>query len=159
MLLRLIAAFIIIPLVELFLLLRVAEATSALTAFAIVVITGVIGSYLARREGLMVWTRFQTALQQGRMPSVEIQDGLMVIFAAALLLTPGLLTDALGFTLLTPMGRNLFRGFVLSKFTRGINVHVTTPGFDSDPYAVDPQMHRSEASHTIDVDAIPRKAR
>ena len=158
MLLRLFAAFVIIPLVELVLLLRLSEATSPLTTIAIVIVTGLIGSYLARREGLMAWTRFQSALAEGRLPSVEIQDGLMVVFAAALLLTPGLLTDALGFTLLTPVGRSLIRRYAVRRFFRGANVQVTG-SFQTDPYDDHRQPHeRSMESKTIDVEAVRRES-
>ena len=88
MLLRLLVAFIVVPLVELYLLLQLAELTSAMTTFLVVIVTGVIGSYLARREGAMAGHRFRTALAEGRAPSREIQDGLMIVFAAALLLIP-----------------------------------------------------------------------
>ncbi|MEO9591960.1 FxsA family protein [Rhodopirellula bahusiensis] len=113
---RLLALLIIVPFIELVLLLRLADATSWLTTLMIVVITGVIGSFLARREGLATWFRFQSAMSQGKMPSREIQDGLMIAFASALLLTPGLLTDALGFTLLTPPGRRLIGGWLRNRF-------------------------------------------
>ncbi|EKK00722.1 FxsA cytoplasmic membrane protein [Rhodopirellula baltica SH28] len=113
---RLLALLIVVPFIELILLLRLADATSWLTTLLIVVITGIIGSFLARREGLATWFRFQSAMSQGKMPSREIQDGLMIAFAAALLLTPGLLTDALGFTLLTPPGRRLIGGWLRHRF-------------------------------------------
>ncbi len=130
---RLLAAFIVIPLMELYLLLRLADATSVITTFAIVLGTGILGSFLARREGTLAWFRFRSALAEGRMPSREIQDGLMVVFAAALLLTPGLLTDTLGFLLLIPAGRNLVRTYILSRYVSRVNFHVMTPGERGNP--------------------------
>jgi len=123
MLIRLFAAFILIPLIELILLLRLAEATDWLTTLGIVVVTGIIGSLLARREGVQAWVRFQSALSQGRMPSKEIQDGLMIAFAAALLLTPGLLTDAAGFLLLTPWGRRWVSGRLRRRWAGRVGWH------------------------------------
>ena len=123
MLIRLFAAFILIPLIELILLLRLADATDWLTTLGIVVVTGIIGSLLARREGVQAWVRFQSALSQGRMPSREIQDGLMIAFAAALLLTPGLLTDGVGFLLLTPFGRLLVSGWFRRRWAGRIRWH------------------------------------
>lgn len=156
MFLRLLAAFIIVPLVELYLLLQLASVTSVATTFAIVVITGIIGTMLARREGMMAWFRFQTALAEGRMPSKEIQDGLMIVFAAALLLTPGLLTDFLGFTLLIPAGRELIRRLVLKRYIGRFNVQVTSfDGFQAEP------LHREHrggyGGNTIDAEAVERK--
>jgi UPF0716 protein FxsA len=155
MLIRLFAAFIIVPLVELYLLLQLASITNVATTFMVVVVTGVIGSLLARREGVMAWFRFQSALSEGRMPSREIQDGLMIVFAAALLLTPGLLTDALGFTLLVPAGRELVRRLVLRRYLQKFKVQVTTSaGFQTET------LHREDRSsgYTIDADAVQRKS-
>lgn len=154
MLIRLFAAFVIVPLIELFLLLQLASYTSAPTTIMVVVVTGILGSILARREGMMAWFRFRSALAEGRMPNREIQDGLMVVFAAALLLTPGLLTDALGFTLLIPAGRELIRRAVLNRYMRRFKVQVSTFDGQSEP------LHREErgSSYTIDAEAVPRKS-
>lgn len=154
MLFRLLVAFIVIPLIELYLLLQLADYTSVAATFLLVVITGIIGSMLARREGVMAWFRFQSALSEGRMPSREIQDGLMIVFAAALLLTPGLLTDLLGFTLLVPWGRDFVRRVVLSRYTKRFNVKFTT---NADHH--DQSLHRKdrESGYTIDAEAFERR--
>ena len=157
MFLKLFAAFVIIPLIELYLLVQLSFATGLGTTIAIVITTGILGSMLARREGTIAWVRFQQALAEGRMPSREIQDGLMVVFAAALLLTPGLLTDFLGFTLLVPPGRALIRKYVLSRYMKGFQVHVG-PGFGpgsafdppndfADDFANDEQTIDAKAVH------------
>lgn len=155
---RLLAAFIFIPLIELYLLLQLAQATSALTTFAVVIITGFIGSYLARREGVMALTRFQAALGEGRMPSKEIQDGLMIVFAGALLLTPGILTDAFGFTLLVPVGRDLIRRFVLPRMVGNVNVQVFTPNgpVQTDAKPPNPAFPEDDEGYTIDAEAVRR---
>lgn len=135
---RLLAAFILIPLVELYLLLQLAHATSVGTTLMIVIVTGIIGSYLAKREGIKTLSRFQDAVRQGRMPSKEIQDGVMIIIAGALLLTPGIFTDAFGFTLLIPIGRDFIRRVFLSRFIGRFNVHVVTgtqTPTSSEPYS------------------------
>ena len=158
MLIRLLLAFTIIPFVELYLLLQLAEATSALATFCVVILTGMIGSYLARREGLAAWQRFHGALGEKRMPSREIQDGLMIVFAAALLLTPGLLTDAFGFIMLVPVGRDFMRKHVLGRFFRGFQVQVTGgttaagEAFQTGPL----NRNYSNDSNTIDAKAVRR---
>lgn len=157
MLFKLLAAFIVVPLIELYLLLQLAQLTSASTTFLVVIITGVIGSLLARREGIAAWHRFRTALAERRAPSREIQDGLMVVFAAALLLTPGLLTDTLGFILLVPAGRDLMRRWVLARYTRRFNVQIDTgrgPGPES-PSRVDRRGSRGQ--YTVDAEAVRQK--
>lgn len=161
MLIRLLAAFIVVPLVELYLLLRLADLTSVATTFAVVVVTGIIGSLLARREGTMAWYRFRAALAEGRVPNHEIQDGLMIVFAAALLLTPGLLTDFVGFLLLIPFGRNLFRRYVLPLFLGRVQVQVSSfesPGPSGRPRQ-DDRIYSSNNRHgyTIDAESVQRK--
>lgn len=153
---KLLVAFIVVPLVELYLLFRIAEFTSPLATLALVIVTGMIGSFLAKREGAMAWYRFQTALGEGRMPSREIQDGLMIVFAAALLLTPGLLTDLVGFTLLIPWGRELIRRYVLKPYVGRMNVHVVS-GREMDAGQT-PDFETHRASHvTIDAKVNERR--
>jgi len=123
MLLRLFLIFAIVPPLELYILLRLASIAGVGTTIVIVVATALIGSYLAKMQGILAWWRFRDALAQGRMPSAEIADGLMVIFAAALLLTPGLLTDLFGFTLLVPYSRRILRGWLVHRIGRNMRVN------------------------------------
>lgn len=148
---RLLLAFILIPFVELMLLLRMAEATGWKTTLGLVVVTGIIGSFLARREGLAAIARFRKALGEGRIPGREIQDGLMIAFAAALLLTPGLLTDALGFALLTPPGRFWIGGLLRRRYAGSFQVH--TSGFGQ------AGPRRSNQPDPTDTDAPPNRPR
>ena len=148
MLFRLLLLFITVPLIELYLLLQLASVTGAGATFLLVIVTGIIGSWLAKREGVIAWHKFHDALGQGRVPSREIQDGLMIVFAAALLLTPGILTDIVGFVLLVPAGRNLVRKLVLSKLSRGFkNVEVRTTHFESGPLYNDYDDSRTVEGH------------
>ena len=152
---RLLAAFILVPLIELMLLIQLATYTSLGTTIILVIVTGILGSWLARREGVIAWFRFQSALAEGRAPSHEIQDGLMIVFAAALLLTPGLLTDAVGFTLLLPQGRELIRRTLLKRYMQRFKVHFRTPdGFAPEPLNRTPR----DSSFTIDAESFERKA-
>lgn len=121
MLLRLFLLFAIVPPLELYLLLRLANIAGIGTTILIVVSTAIVGSMLARQQGMMAWWRFRDALAHGRMPSNEIADGLMVIFAAALLLTPGLLTDTAGFLLLIPFTRNFLRRWLVKRISQNMS--------------------------------------
>lgn len=146
MLFKLLVAFIVIPLVELALLMKLAQVTSIGTTIALVVVTGVIGSYLARREGLATLRRFQQSLSAGRLPRRELQDGLMIVFAAALLLTPGLLTDAVGFALLIPAGRGFVRRTLLKRYLGRFQVQIIGRHADAG----------GQSPRTIDVEAVAR---
>lgn len=146
MLIKLLLAFILIPLVELFLLVWIADQTSLLATVALVIVTGVIGSILARRQGLQAWQRFRGATAEGRLPGREIQDGLMIAFAAALLLTPGILTDIAGFLLLTPAVRNVLRQAVFRKLTGKLQAHVARGPMGAARAAASGEVERGRAA-------------
>lgn len=124
MLVRLLLVFTIVPLVELGVLLWLGQHTSWWFTLALVVTTGAIGSWLARQEGLRCWRRFQRELASGQLPADPLLDGLMILVAGALLITPGVLTDALGFALLLPPFRRVVRRLV----KRRIQMRVFVPG-------------------------------
>lgn len=125
MLIRLLALFICVPFIELVLMLRLADATSWWLTLTIVLVTGVIGSLLARREGVAAIVRFREALADGRMPGREIQDGMMIAFAAVLLLLPGLLSDAFGLFLLTPFGRRVTIAYLRRRYAGKLQVYTS----------------------------------
>jgi len=102
---RLLLLFTVVPLVELYLLIRLGRATSAGTAVAVVIGTGLLGAVLARREGLRCWLEIRRRLAAGQMPADALIDALLVLAAGTLLITPGLLTDAAGLLLLLPPTR------------------------------------------------------
>ena len=108
--------FIALPLVELALLLRVAQAIELGPTIALVLVTGVLGAALARREGFRTWMRVQADLAAGRMPTSEIVDALLILVAGVLLVTPGLITDGIGFALLIRPVRNALKRKVAHHF-------------------------------------------
>lgn len=116
MLARLFLLFLVVPLVELALLIRVGQAIGFWPTVAIVAGTAFAGSFLARREGLAAWTRIQSALAGGRVPGAELVDGLIILVAGALLLTPGVLTDVVGLLGLLPPSRAVIRRLLVNRF-------------------------------------------
>ncbi|MBC8259318.1 MAG: FxsA family protein [SAR324 cluster bacterium] len=115
MLLKLFLAFTIIPVVEIYLLIKIGSVFGALTSIVLVVLTGFLGAYLARIQGLQTLFRIQESLREGRMPSGELLDALLIGIAGLVLLTPGFLTDAVGFILLVPTTRNVIKYWLFSK--------------------------------------------
>ncbi len=105
MLLRLILLFTVIPLIELYLLIQVGGYLGTLPTIGIVLITGIIGGLLARSQGLNVQRQIRTDLQNGIIPTDSLIDGLFILIAGALLITPGMLTDVCGFSLMVPRFR------------------------------------------------------
>jgi len=102
-------AFILVPLAELAVLIAVGDWIGLVPTLILLLVVSVAGAWLAKREGLAAWTRFQRALAEGRMPTVEVADGAMILLAGALLLTPGFLRDVVGILLLLPPTRAMAR--------------------------------------------------
>ncbi len=115
MLLRLLLLFTIIPLVELYLLIRLGTYIGAVETVAIVIGTGVVGGLLARSQGLAVVNRVRTDLSQGRVPAESLFDGLLILVSGAMLITPGLMTDGLGLFFLIPWTRQAFKSWLKRK--------------------------------------------
>lgn len=101
--------FFALPLLELAVLIQVGESMGVLNTIALLIVISIAGAVLCKREGLAVWRRFKTTLEKGQIPSTEILDGVLVIFAGALLLTPGFISDILGISLLLPPSRAAVR--------------------------------------------------
>lgn len=101
--------FLVIPILEIAFLIQVGEVIGFVPTFILLIGISIAGGVLAKREGVAVFRRFQAALAKGEMPSKEIIDGVLILFGAALLLTPGFLTDFLGLALLIPPSRAVVR--------------------------------------------------
>lgn len=121
MLFRLFLLFTVLPLVELTLLLLLGRYTNVATAVGFVIVTAIIGAVLLRWQGLAAWRRVQDDLRAGRMPTDSLIDGLLIVLASVLLVTPGVLTDVIGITLLVPWFRVWYRRLAIwyfkSRFT------------------------------------------
>ena len=104
--LKLLLAFTIIPIIEIYLLIEIGSFFGVLTAITFVILTGFLGAFMARMQGLQTLFRIQESLREGRMPSGELLEALLIVIAGLVLLTPGFLTDSAGFLLLIPTTRN-----------------------------------------------------
>lgn len=113
---RLLLLFLLTPAVELGLLIQVDRLIGFGPTIGLIVATGIAGSYLARREGLNTWQRLNERLQAGDLPGKELMDGVIILVAGALLVTPGVLTDVVGFIGLLPPTRALVRKVLLRRF-------------------------------------------
>ena len=125
MFIRLLAVFIIIPLVELVILIKVGSYIGLWPTILIVVLTGVVGAALARYQGFLIINKIRADVSSGRVPARELIDGLLVLIGGIVLLTPGFLTDICGFFLLIPFTRNLIKGIVRSQFEKMANYRTT----------------------------------
>ena len=134
--LRLFLLFIVLPAAELALLIEIGRHLGTLATLALIVVTGALGAGLARQQGLRVLEQVQGELAAGRLPAGPMLDGLLILLAAAVLVTPGVITDAFGFLCLTPGFRSLVKGDILRRLERAVaeqrlHLHV----FDGHPQA------------------------
>ncbi len=113
---RLILLFVLVPFLELIILLKIAAWTSGWWTVALVVFTGIVGAALARRQGWGVIRQLQAEVEAGQLPTTTLIDALMIFVAGALLITPGVLTDLFGFSLLIPACRRVYRAALLKLF-------------------------------------------
>ncbi|MFH2218548.1 MAG: FxsA family protein [Pseudomonadota bacterium] len=126
MLLKLFLAFTLIPLVELYLLIKIGTVVGVLNTLALVALTGFVGAYLARMQGMQTMLRVRSQIEQGIMPAEDLIDAVIIFVAGILLLTPGLLTDIVGLLLLYPTSRFYFKRWLRKKFDQLIqNPNVT----------------------------------
>ena len=140
---KLFLLFIIVPAIELGLLIQMGVYLGTWPTLALIVFTGVLGAYLARLQGLSVLTRAQEQMSAGELPAGSLADGVMILLAGALLMTPGILTDALGFLLLVPAFRGRVKAIALKRFRNAVDehrlhVHVSGMGIDMDDFEEGP---------------------
>ena len=126
--LLLIAAFIVVPLAELAVIIEVGQAIGVPLTIAILLADSVLGGILMRAQGRAAWRRLQEAMGAGRMPHREVLDGVLVVFGGALLLTPGFLTDVVGLLLLIPPTRAIARRIAGRLLARRVVVGVVGRG-------------------------------
>ena len=107
--------FFLTPLVEMYILIEVGGQIGATSTVLLVFITAVVGVAILRREGFRTLTKGLSRLQQGQVPAIEVVEGLLLAVAGALLLTPGFVTDFVGFTILAPLIRNNIAKRILAQ--------------------------------------------
>jgi UPF0716 protein FxsA len=120
MLLKLFLAFTLIPMLELYLLIEMGTVLGVLNTLALVILTGFVGAYLARMQGMQTMLRVRSQLQQGIMPAEDLIDAVIIFVAGIVLLTPGLITDTAGLLLLFPTSRLYFKRWLRRRFDRWI---------------------------------------
>lgn len=117
---RLLLLFVAVPAVELALLIEIGSRIGTLATLALIAVTGVAGASLARRQGLRVVRGLQSEVAEGRLPAAVLVDGVIILIAGALLITPGILTDAVGFLCLVPAFRTWVRGILRRRLERAV---------------------------------------
>ena len=135
---RLLLLFVVLPAVELALLIELGSRFGTLHTLALIVLTGVFGASLARGQGLSVLRQIQAEVAAGQLPAASLVDAAIILVAAALLVTPGVLTDGFGFLCLIPAFRGVVKRILwrrLEDSVRQNRVHVDVE-FESSPRPV-----------------------
>ena len=121
--------FVLMPLLELYVLVQVGRVIGAGWTIALLLVSGFLGTWLIRHEGGRAWRALRDAIESGRMPAAEIADGALILLGGALMLAPGFVTDAVGVLLILPFTRPLFRGLLSGVVARRITtVDMPRPG-------------------------------
>lgn len=114
---------IAMPVIEIIVLLLSGNVIGFWPTLFLIVATGLIGAYLAKRQGMETWKKAQEQIRYGMMPGNEIIDGICIFFGAALLLSPGLISDIIGLILVFPPTRNLLKPivirFIMNRMNKG----------------------------------------
>lgn len=117
--LLLLVLLIVAPLVELYVIIQVAQVIGGWETLALLIVVSAVGAWLLKQQGLSVIRRVAAAVDEGRVPDKELVDGLLILVAGALMLAPGFVGDVIAYLLLLPPTRALFRAPLVKRFARG----------------------------------------
>ncbi len=120
--------FVVVPILELFLLIRLGQVVGAWWTILILIGDAVLGSWLVKREGARTWRALQEALASHRMPAAELADGALILIGGTLLITPGFISDVAGLVCILPFTRPAARGVLARIITRRLAVVATQQG-------------------------------
>ena len=135
--------FIAIPLIELYFIIVVGEAIGAFWTVMLVILTAVVGVTLLRLQGMSTLMRAQRNMSQGQIPAMEMMEGIALAVAGVLLITPGFITDFIGFLCLVPASRRAIIHYLMKKAT----LHTSFSGFQSSHQGFQQDMHHDARPH------------
>ena len=123
----LLVAFVVVPLLEIYVIIQVGQVIGAWWTIALLVADSIFGSWLVKREGGRAWLALRIALAEGRMPARELADGALIVVGGTLMLAPGFVSDVFGALLILPVTRPLGRRVLARLITRRLVVADPTP--------------------------------
>jgi len=115
---KLLILFVIVPVTELYILIEVGKKIGSLTTIGVIILTGIIGAYLVKGQGFMILKKIQNDLNEGIMPGDSLIQGAIILTGGIFLLTPGFVTDIIGFIFLIPVSRGVVKKYLL-KWLKG----------------------------------------
>ena len=114
----LLVAFVVVPLVEIYVIVQIGQVIGAWWTIALLVVDSLLGSWLIKREGSRAWRALRTALDEHRMPARELADGMLILIGGTLMLTPGFVSDIFGILCILPFTRPLGRRVLAGVISR-----------------------------------------
>lgn len=141
--------FIIVPIIEITVLINVGEAIGAWNTIGLVLLSAFIGVNMLRHQGLSTLMRAQQRAEMGEIPGQEMVEGIVLAVGGALLITPGFVTDVIGFSCLLPWTRQTFAKSLLGRFTVVASRH-HSPHFDTNNYGRNPNFNDSSYNNASD---------
>lgn len=151
---KLFVLFVLVPAVELYLLILIGQQIGALETFGIILATGLLGSFLAKTQGLATWIKLQKKLATGQIPGKELLDGAIILISAAFLLTPGVLTDIVGLLGLFPVTRSIFRKALMPWLIKIFNRQAMSGAVRFQATSFDPENTTSHSAPQYHGDSI-----
>ncbi|MCL6476884.1 MAG: FxsA family protein [Peptococcaceae bacterium] len=118
--LKLLAIFIIIPFIELYIIIQIGSKIGFWPTLALILVPGLLGAAMARSQGIAVFSAVKREIARGRLPGTKILDGILIFCGGLLLITPGVLTDILGLSVFFPGMRKIYRNLLVHRFLRAV---------------------------------------
>jgi UPF0716 protein FxsA len=152
----LLVAFVVVPLVEIYVIIQVGQVIGAWWTIALLVADSILGSWLVKHEGGRAWRALRTALAEGRMPARELADGALIVVGGTLMLTPGFVSDVVGMLFILPftrpVGRRLLARFIGRRMVVApLQGHVRSPG---PGHGSGPSTHRRPGPDVVRGDVV-----
>ncbi|MCK4836909.1 MAG: FxsA family protein [Candidatus Aminicenantes bacterium] len=117
---KLLLIFVFVPLVELYVLIKLGKYLGTETTILIVILTGILGAAFARSQGAGIISKIRNSLNQGKIPGQEMIEGILILTGGIMLITPGFITDLVGFSLILPFSRAFYSNIALSYLEKKI---------------------------------------
>jgi len=146
---------VVVPIVEVTVLVAVGRAIGAWQTLGLLLVESLLGAWLVRREGAHAWAALVTALRTGRMPSRELTDAALILVGGTLLLTPGFVTDVVGFAFVLPFTRRLARVLLVHLVERRLLAGLGPGGSFGGPFGAGPRPGRTVRGTVIDPETRP----
>jgi UPF0716 protein FxsA len=149
-------ALLVVPILELWVIVQVAQGIGFLETLALLIAISIAGAWLLKQQGIATWRRLQNTIERGEVPAQEVVDGALILFGGALLLTPGFVTDIVGIVLLLPPTRAILKRSSRRVLARWARRRVPAPARIYTTTATVRKKPAPSSSEALSREAAPR---